>query len=35
MPVLKRDDAEIHYDVYGAGHTVLLFAPGGMRSRME
>ena len=35
MPVFKRDDAEIHYDVYGSGHTILLFAPGGMRSRME
>jgi pimeloyl-ACP methyl ester carboxylesterase len=35
MPVLKRADAEIHYEVYGSGYPVLLFAPGGMRSRME
>jgi len=32
MPVLKRDDANIHYEEYGAGYPVLLFAPGGMRS---
>ncbi|MBT5667835.1 MAG: alpha/beta fold hydrolase [Rhodospirillaceae bacterium] len=35
MPILKRDDAEIYYETYGSGHTILLFAPGGMRSRME
>jgi len=36
MPILKRPDAEIHYDergpVSGTGHAILLFAPGGMRS---
>jgi len=32
MPVLKTDDAEIHYEEYGAGYPILLFAPGGMRS---
>jgi len=32
MPVLQRDDAEIHYEEYGSGYPVLLFAPGGMRS---
>ncbi len=32
MPVLTRDDAEIHYQEYGAGFPILLFAPGGMRS---
>ena len=32
MPVLKTDDAEIHYEEYGAGFPILLFAPGGMRS---
>jgi pimeloyl-ACP methyl ester carboxylesterase len=32
MAVLKRDDAEIHYEEYGAGYPILLFAPGGMRS---
>lgn len=35
MPVLTRPDGEIHYEVYGAGYPVLLFAPGGLRSRME
>lgn len=32
MPILKLDDAEIHYREYGSGYPVLLFAPGGMRS---
>lgn len=32
MPVLKTDDAEIHYEEYGSGHPILLFAPGGMWS---
>jgi pimeloyl-ACP methyl ester carboxylesterase len=35
MPVLKRPDGEIHYQVFGRGFPVLLFAPGGLRSRME
>ena len=37
MPVLKLADAEIRYETYGPdmGYPVLLFAPGGMRSRME
>src|SRR4249920_2113365 len=35
MPVLKRPDGEIHYEEYGQGYPILLFAPGGMRSRME
>ena len=35
MPVLKRKDGEIHYEEYGQGYPVLLFAPGGMRSRAE
>jgi pimeloyl-ACP methyl ester carboxylesterase len=33
MPVLKLKDAEIHYEEYGKGYPVLLFAPGGMRSQ--
>ncbi len=33
MPILTLDDAEIHYDEYGSGHPILLFAPGGMRSQ--
>ena len=32
MPVFERDGTEIHYDVYGDGHPLLLFAPGGMHS---
>lgn len=35
MPVLQRPDGEIHYQEYGSGFPVLLFAPGGLRSRME
>jgi pimeloyl-ACP methyl ester carboxylesterase len=33
--MLKRDDAEIYFEEYGRGYPVLLFAPGGMRSRIE
>ena len=32
MPIFERGDAQIHYEVYGVGHTLLLLAPGGMRS---
>ena len=32
MPVLERNGAEIHYEVSGEGHPLLLFAPGGMNS---
>jgi len=35
MPVLQRPDGEIHYQEFGAGFPLLLFAPGGLRSRME
>ena len=35
MPVLQRPDGAIHYQEYGAGFPILLFAPGGLRSRME
>jgi pimeloyl-ACP methyl ester carboxylesterase len=35
MPVLKRPDAEIHYEVHGSGFPLLLFANGGVtRSRI-
>lgn len=34
MPILQRPDGEIAYQVHGAGFPVLLFAPGGLRSRM-
>jgi pimeloyl-ACP methyl ester carboxylesterase len=32
MPDFEYGDVRIHYEEYGAGHPVLLFAPGGMRS---
>ncbi len=35
MPFLDRPDGRIHYRVSGTGFPVLLFAPGGLRSRME
>jgi pimeloyl-ACP methyl ester carboxylesterase len=35
MAILTRPDGEIHYEIYGQGFPVLLFAPGGLRSRME
>jgi pimeloyl-ACP methyl ester carboxylesterase len=35
MPVLKRKDAEIYFEEFGSGYPILLFAPGGMRSRIE
>lgn len=35
MPVLKRPDGEIRYEIHGSGFPVLLFAPGGLRSRLE
>lgn len=35
MPVLNCPDGEIHYQTHGEGFPVLLFAPGGLRSRMD
>ena len=35
MPFLSRPDGKIRYETYGEGFPVLLFAPGGLRSRME
>ncbi len=35
MPVLTRPDAGIHYESHGSGFPLLLFAPGGLRSRLE
>ena len=35
MPVLTRPDAEIYYVVHGSGFPLLLFAPGGLRSKLE
>jgi pimeloyl-ACP methyl ester carboxylesterase len=35
MPVFKRPEAEIYYEVHGSGYPLLLFAPGGLRSQLE
>ncbi|HEX4507757.1 MAG TPA: alpha/beta fold hydrolase [Alphaproteobacteria bacterium] len=35
MPILKRPDGELHYEVYGSGFPILLFAPGGLKSSIE
>jgi pimeloyl-ACP methyl ester carboxylesterase len=35
MPIFKRPEAEIHYEVHGSGHPLLLFAPGGLKSQLE
>jgi len=34
MPMFKRADAEIHYEVFGSGFPILLYAPGGLKSQM-
>jgi pimeloyl-ACP methyl ester carboxylesterase len=34
MPIFTRPDAEIHYEVHGSGHPLLLFAAGGLRSEL-
>ncbi len=35
MPTLQRPDGEIYYEEFGSGFPILLFAPGGLRSRLE
>ncbi len=35
MPFLPIPDGQIHYEVRGSGHPLLLFAPGFLSSRME
>ncbi len=35
MPFLQRPDGEIYYEEYGQGFPILLYAPGGLRSRLE
>ena len=35
MPHLEHGDVSLHYEVFGEGFPLLLFAPGGMRSRIE
>ena len=34
MPMFKRADAEINYEVQGSGFPLLLYAPGGLRSQL-
>jgi pimeloyl-ACP methyl ester carboxylesterase len=34
MPILHRPDAQIYYEVHGSGFPLLLFAPGGLASRI-
>jgi pimeloyl-ACP methyl ester carboxylesterase len=34
MPILHHGDAEIHYEEFGSGYPILLFAPGGLRSQL-
>src|SRR5205823_14750292 len=35
MPVFKRPDADIYYEVHGSGYPLLIFAPGGLRSQLS
>jgi pimeloyl-ACP methyl ester carboxylesterase len=35
MPKFERDGISIHFEEYGSGYPILLFAPGGMRSSIE
>ena len=35
MPVWERDDLTLHYEEFGRGFPVLLFAPGGMNSTID
>ena len=35
MPMFKRADAEINYEVHGSGFPILLYAPGGLRSQLS
>src|SRR5215208_1341294 len=35
MPMLKRADAEVYYEIHGAGFPILLYAPGGLKSEVS
>ncbi len=35
MATFKRGDVSLHYEEFGAGYPILLFAPGGMRSSVD
>ena len=34
MPMFKRADVDLHYEVHGSGFPILLYAPGGLKSQM-
>jgi len=34
MPMFKRADAELYYEVHGKGFPILLYAPGGLKSQV-
>ena len=35
MPMFRHADAELYYEVHGAGFPLLLFAPGGLKSQLD
>ena len=35
MATFQRDDVVLHYEEFGSGFPILLFAPGGMRSAVS
>jgi pimeloyl-ACP methyl ester carboxylesterase len=35
MPIFKRADAELYYEVHGQGFPLLLYAPGGLKSQLS
>lgn len=35
MPIFKRSDAELYYEIHGSGFPILLFAPGGLKSAVR
>ena len=35
MPYLERDGLKLHYEEFGSGYPLVLFAPGGMRSSID
>ena len=35
MPIWQEGELKIHYETFGEGFPILLFAPGGMHSKIE
>jgi len=35
MPIFKRADAELYYEIHGQGFPLLLYAPGGLKSQLS